>query len=446
MLSLKNWAMAGAVLLAGAGVAHADGGPDGAGPMAGDGMDRPAYARPGQCFEKVRTAEVWDTVPERQMVAPERIERRLIPAEFEWRDRTVVVRPARVEHYPVPPTFRTVTETVVVRPPSVRVEVIPPVYEPVARQVLVREARTVWKPGYAQPQYGQSYYAPQGYGSGWRGQTQVTPTGEIMCLVVEPAIYRTVVEQVLRVPERRVEIQIPPETRLVSRQVIDRPGYDAAREIPAELSTVREKVVVRPEHEESYTVPPVFRTVESRRLVRPSRTDWREIACAAPPPPPPRPMPPPCGERCAPPPPPRVWTRPAPPPVERPMARAPRVHHRYFARPAEPCNVCAQPAPPMAAAPPPERTAPERMAPPPRMSEREHSRMMGRDADQATPGRPMVARLQGALATRGYYKGPIDGVYTSPTRDALVRFQTEKGLANGGELTRETARELRLGR
>ena len=61
-------------------------------------------------------------------------------------------------------------------------------------------------------------------------------------------------------------------------------------------------------------------------------------------------------------------------------------------------------------------------------------------------GRPMVARLQAALAGRGYFRGPVDGVYTEPTRDALVRYQRDRGFTAQGELTRETARDLGLSR
>ena len=61
-------------------------------------------------------------------------------------------------------------------------------------------------------------------------------------------------------------------------------------------------------------------------------------------------------------------------------------------------------------------------------------------------GQPMTARVQAALAGRGYYRGPTDGMFTEPTRDALVRFQRDKGFAADGQLTRETARELGVGR
>ena len=458
MTRTKGFAAGAAVLLlaAGAGAAQARG---------GDAMgDRPSYAKPGECYEKVRIAEVFETVPERQLATPERVEHRLIPAEFAWRDRTVVVHPARVEHYTVPPTYRTVMETEVVRPPSYRTEVVPAVYEAVTRQVLVREARTLWKrgvaqPGYGrpvympqpdygrpayaqQPGYGQQPYAPEGYGPGWSGQTQVTPTGEVLCLVYEPAVYRTVTEQVLREPERTVQISVPGETRQVSRQVVDRPAYETTHEIPADLSTVREQVEVRPARDEAYTIPATYRTVESRRLVSPARFEWRRSQCVAPAPAPPPPMPPPprppmiaeplpCHVSCAPaprmapPPPPRAM---APPPARhRPMGER-RVHRRYDAERTQGCgDLCAS-------APPEPRPMAVERAPEPR--------------PMAAAGRrqPMTARLQAALGGRGYYRGPTDGVFTEPTRDALVRFQRDKGFAADGQLTRETARELGLGR
>ena len=391
--------------------AHA-GGPDGEGPP---------WAKPGQCFAKVATQEVWETTPERELVTPERVERRLVPAEFGYRDKTVVVRPAYVEHYPVPATYRNVAETVVVRPATTRLEVIPATYDRITRQVLVREARTVWKPGRAVPACcgGQVSYALEGYGRAWDGRTQVTPTGEVMCLVYEPALYRDVTEEVVRTPERRIEVSVPAETRLETRQVIDHPAYEASREIGAQYGHVREKYVVSPEHEETHTVEAVYRTVEKRRLVSPSRTDWRQIACAAPP------APPPCVSACTP----RPHYAPRPhaaPRPRRPHATSvPRPHHHRHAPPA--CNVCAA----TAAAPGPVAELPSAAPPEPRL---------------AADGRPMTARLQAALAGRGYYKGPVDGRFTQPTHDALVAFQRKEGFAAQGELTRETAGALGLRR
>ena len=53
----------------------------------------------------------------------------------------------------------------------------------------------------------------------------------------------------------------------------------------------------------------------------------------------------------------------------------------------------------------------------------------------------MIARMQQALSTRGYYAGPIDGLYTQTTSEALLRFQKDNKMASG-QLTLETARAL----
>ena len=140
---------------------------------------------------------------------------------------------------------------------------------------------------------------------------------------------------------------------------------------------------------------------------------------------PPLPRPPviveplPCHVNCAPGP---MAVAPPPPVMpRRPVAEGPpRVHHRYYGAD---CDVCA---------PGERRPMTVARAEPPRGG--------------SAMGRPMVARLQTALAARGYYRGPADGVYTEPTRDALLRFQRDKGFAADGQLTRETARELGLGR
>ena len=53
----------------------------------------------------------------------------------------------------------------------------------------------------------------------------------------------------------------------------------------------------------------------------------------------------------------------------------------------------------------------------------------------------MIAAMQQALQVRGYYAGPIDGLYTDKTSEALLRFQKDNKMASG-QLTLETARAL----
>ena len=60
---------------------------------------------------------------------------------------------------------------------------------------------------------------------------------------------------------------------------------------------------------------------------------------------------------------------------------------------------------------------------------------------------PMVslpARVQSALASRGYYRGPIDGIAGGGTARALRAFQHAAGLPVSGRIDRATLARLGL--
>jgi peptidoglycan hydrolase-like protein with peptidoglycan-binding domain len=61
----------------------------------------------------------------------------------------------------------------------------------------------------------------------------------------------------------------------------------------------------------------------------------------------------------------------------------------------------------------------------------------------ATPD--AIRRIQQGLASAGYYRGPIDGIWGSGTNDALVRFQRERNLPYAGYVTVQTLDALCVG-
>ena len=112
-----------------------------------DAGDYPPNARPGQCFARVLTPEVYETITDRVLDVPEKTELHTVPAEWGVDYKTVMVKEGYSEFFVKPATYKTVTETVLVKPGYTRLEVVPAVYEQVSERVLVREAYTVWKPG-----------------------------------------------------------------------------------------------------------------------------------------------------------------------------------------------------------------------------------------------------------------------------------------------------------
>jgi peptidoglycan hydrolase-like protein with peptidoglycan-binding domain len=55
-----------------------------------------------------------------------------------------------------------------------------------------------------------------------------------------------------------------------------------------------------------------------------------------------------------------------------------------------------------------------------------------------------IRQLQHALKVRGYYEGPADNVFGAKTKEALIRYQKNKGLPIGN-LDMDTMKSLGLG-
>jgi hypothetical protein len=141
-----------------------------AAPPSGGAGDVPPNAKPGECYAKVLIPAVTDNQSERVQVSEEQqVLKRIIPAKYEVQ----------------------------------------------TERVLVKEARQYWK----------------------AGQGPITRkdevTGEIMCLVEEPAVYKT----------------------------------------------IEKRVLIEPEKPEYTTVPAQFETVTKTNVIKPESWEWRRILC-----------------------------------------------------------------------------------------------------------------------------------------------------------------------
>lgn len=64
---------------------------------------------------------------------------------------------------------------------------------------------------------------------------------------------------------------------------------------------------------------------------------------------------------------------------------------------------------------------------------------------RSVPSDDLGAAVQAALARRGYYRGPIDGILGSGSRRALRAFQSDEGLVVTGRVTASTLDALGIG-
>lgn len=63
----------------------------------------------------------------------------------------------------------------------------------------------------------------------------------------------------------------------------------------------------------------------------------------------------------------------------------------------------------------------------------------------ATPSQDRYREIQQALMEKGYYKGTVDGTWTTESQDALRRFQADQSLTSTGKLDSLSLIALGLG-
>lgn len=162
----------------------------------------PSGAQPGQCFSRV-----------------------LYPAKFSEQQVQEVVRPAYEKITYTDPVYEDQQEQVLVRDQYTREVEVPALYDTYFEQVLEKPAGKVWK---------------KGHGAVERVDPQ---TGEIYCLVEEPAVYRTVERKELKRPAgTRTEV-VPAEytTRTVHKLVT--PPREVRTMVPAETAPITHKTL-----------------------------------------------------------------------------------------------------------------------------------------------------------------------------------------------------------
>jgi hypothetical protein len=240
--------------------------------------------------------------------------------------------------------------------------------------------------------------------------------------------------------------------------VVDVPAHVEKREIPGETKIIKIKVC-HPDQTTTSIIPPEYKTVTKIKTISPSKFEWKTVDCktdvvhggytppsagyAAPLPPVVKtygdqPLPP---EHHYHPPvhhayvaPPKVYTPPvktyAPPP---PVAYAPPAHHGKVCH-----STCDDgPATPYV----PSSTPPAGYTPPAKT----YTQSSVTTVTTVTSGDRAVSNLQAALASKGYYNGAQNGLFTQDTMSAMVKYQHDNHLSEG-RYTGETANSLGITR
>jgi hypothetical protein len=221
----------------------------------------PPPNKAGECYTKVMLPAEFRDEPAQQLTqaAGERVE--YSDAVYEDAEERVLVKPASKKVTVVPAEYGQVEEKVLVREAYRREIEIPALYNTYFDKVLDKPARDVWKPG--------------------RGTIEkVDPTtGEILCLVHEDEVYKTVERKELaRAASKRYE-DVPAEYATVKKTVLKTPESVQEVEIPAEYQTIKVRKLVKAPEPVKVAVAPEYATVNKQVMVNPERTEWTQVLC-----------------------------------------------------------------------------------------------------------------------------------------------------------------------
>ena len=223
----------------------------------------PPEARPGECYAKTivpaKYNEVRQTIVKRE--ASEVIS--VIPARYEWVEEKVVVKEASETIEVIPATYRWIEEKVLIEPASFELVPVATEFESVAEKVLDSPEQISWS----------NQCGPL--------QTVEHMTGDILCLVTEPATHKTITRHVVSEPATTRRVERPAVFKMVRRQVLDTPARVVRTPQPAQYEMIRVRKLVSPEQVVRTLTPIEYQSVASKEKVSDEHFAWRRVICDA---------------------------------------------------------------------------------------------------------------------------------------------------------------------
>jgi Putative peptidoglycan binding domain len=235
----------------------------------GKNVTAPPKANPGECYINLYNKPVTETVSQQVLKKAASQTVAVTPATYVQGEETVLVKPATTRLEIVPATYETVDEQILVKPASKRLVPVDAVFEDRSEQVLVKEARTFWK----RSTVGEAAR------SGAKEQI-VGDDGYVMCLIEEPAVYKTVTNKVMTKGPSTTEQDVPAEYTTIKKTVVKTPASTREVEVPAEYAKVRTTKVATPASQQITEIPAEYDTVTSTKTVSAGSWEWRQILCA----------------------------------------------------------------------------------------------------------------------------------------------------------------------
>ncbi|OYU53421.1 MAG: hypothetical protein CFE27_00650 [Alphaproteobacteria bacterium PA1] len=226
-------------------------------------LQMPAQAKPGQCYARVLVAATYrtETVPVIIRDAHESVQ--VSEPVFKTEVKRFQVSDAYKNYVVTPPTFRTEQQKIVVRPAHERLRASPAVIGTRPVTVVIREPRLVWRPG----------------SKGSEVRRIDAATGEVFCLVEEPAKTAVIQREVQITPAQVSRESVRAIEETIERRILVTPPSVREEYVKADTRDIRVQTLVEPAREVRTKVEPRTGTMQRQIEVTPERYEWVPVVC-----------------------------------------------------------------------------------------------------------------------------------------------------------------------
>lgn len=224
----------------------------------------PKDPKPGQCYIRCITPEVYGTEEKRMLARPAYKRLEVVPAEYKTVEETVMVKPASKRYVYVPAEFKTVTEEVRIEDAYNKVTIVPAELGVKTETIQSRPAVSRFE---------------------WQSSTENCKSDDprdcmVLCYVEHPAESRNVTTQTIEREASFTKAPLGGKMMTLTRQELIKAASVEEIEIPAEYETITKRVLVKDEEVREIDIPAEY-TVETVTTLKDAGgvAVWEEIEC-----------------------------------------------------------------------------------------------------------------------------------------------------------------------
>ena len=223
----------------------------------------PAQARPGDCYARILVPATYRIQAETVVIRDAHESLQVSEPVFQTEVKQFQVSDAYKNYVVTAPTFRTEQHTIVVRPAHERLRASPAVIGTRPVTVVIREPRLVWRPG----------------STGSDVRRTDAATGEVFCLVEEPAKTAVIQREVQITPAQVSRERVEAIEETIERRILVTPPSVREEFVKAESKEIKVQSLVAPAREIFTKVEPRTATIERQVEVTPERYEWMQVVC-----------------------------------------------------------------------------------------------------------------------------------------------------------------------